>query len=163
MAFRDSKSCANDAWPSYYNLHAAVGPDCPNRKDDVMLVQFLLKQHYSSPQHRAYAPAGEMVVDGIWGPITSRWLVAFQLSKRNAGWLVLVDGRADPARGPKSSISHTAYIIRILSIQWWSDLAALKLNIDRYNHLEVEPDAPGELRVAVGPPGADWRAPDVNL
>ena len=59
----------------FYNVDAPVGPGARNRRDDVMLVQFLLKRYYK--HFKAFKPQGDMVVDGLCGPTTSRVMPAF--------------------------------------------------------------------------------------
>jgi hypothetical protein len=158
MAFRDSKTCADNKLSSFYNLNMAVGPGCPNRQDDVMLVQFLLKQFYAAPDRQGTAPVGEMKVDGMWGPTTARWILAFQLRMKHHHGAIFADGRVDPARSFVSSISHTVYTIIWLNGQWRADLGLIHQGA-RYSNLEQETDAPAALRSAVGPAGDDWSDP----
>ena len=158
MAFRDSNSCQSGSMPSFYNLDMAVGPDCPNRRDDVMLVQFLLKQFYAAPDRVADAPRGEMKVDGWWGGTTARWILAFQQRLKKKGLSICVDGQVDPALSESGSISHTVYTIRWLNGQWYGDLDSVHQN-NHWNHLEEAVDAPSTLQAAVGPPGDDWVDP----
>lgn len=60
----------------FYNVDRAVGPGCPNQRDDVLLVQYLLKWLYAKSgdlHYRTLQPLSEpMKVDGIAGPITLR-------------------------------------------------------------------------------------------
>ena len=66
-----------------YNVDAAVGPGCPNRTDDVLLVQYFLKACFDNPQ--AFTPpfgppppGPPLTVDGMAGQITFRWIDHFQ-------------------------------------------------------------------------------------
>jgi len=141
MAFRDISLTADDpAFPSFYNLSMAVGDWAPNRKDDVMLVQFLLREVYKGPAFDPPLPKpeGEMKVDGIFGPITKRFLFTFQTDMRKRGGLLSADGRADRVRGFTSSISQTMYTVFFLNI---------KVNQvrDDFQELHLAKDIPQEL------------------
>jgi hypothetical protein len=80
---------------------------CPNAIDDVMLVQWLLKWCYVTENPEA----GKMVVDGLCGPQTLRWIVGFQLRAKKRHCSINPDGCVDPASGGYASITHTAYTI----------------------------------------------------
>src|SRR5262245_13127898 len=96
----------------FYNPDDAVGPNCPNRRSDVMLVQFFLRQIFSHPKRAASRPAGEPIkISGTFDAATAAWIRHHQgvVAKRHS---VLVDGRVDRARGEqftKSSVSRTHY------------------------------------------------------
>ena len=103
----------------FYNVHAAVGPGAPNRRDDVLLVQHLLRQIYSRPV--SFAPplvplAGPpLVVDGMAGPVTFQWIVHFQKEGKARGNNIATDGRVDRARGFVGSLSGTQYTILFMN------------------------------------------------
>jgi hypothetical protein len=76
-----------------YALSAAVGPSCPNRKLDVMLVQLLLlKYGRSSP--KVTMSGDDLDVDGLMGPETAKAILKFQ--KENADYCPVLDGKIDP-------------------------------------------------------------------
>ena len=105
--------------PVTYNVDSAVGPNAPNQRGDVQLVQFLLREIYNHPTVRMHKPSGEMVVDGWFGPTTARWIVEFQKLVRSKGRPVLVDGRVDPyGEEEYSSISQTIYTIDHLNVTY---------------------------------------------
>jgi hypothetical protein len=132
----------------YYDVDHAVGPNCPNRTDDVMLVQYLLLKFYGNPKRTAIAPAGEMRVTGFCGPVTRRWILAFQMY---LGAGTAVDGQIDPTRGRGvSTISHTVYTIINLCNMYFQDLTAIG-QTTRYVDLDKEPDVPLLLKTALGP------------
>lgn len=101
----------SDALPYYYNVVNAVGKNCPNRNDDVKLVQYLLQLFYSNSGFTP--PKGMMRVDGICGPVTKNWITRFQLDVKSFGSPILVDGRIDRARDHHlmGAVSHTGYTI----------------------------------------------------
>jgi hypothetical protein len=119
MAFRDSGIPDDDGkvlQSGFFNVSMPVGKGGSNQRGDVMLVQLLLKKFYD--QHKDVpAPGGKMVVDGVPGPITQRWINTFQMQQRTKfpdG--VAVDGVVDRARKPWiSTISRTLYTILVLN------------------------------------------------
>jgi peptidoglycan hydrolase-like protein with peptidoglycan-binding domain len=92
-------SDANSPQPKWYteffDVTGTVGWGCKNHKDDVMLVQLLLRRHYLSRSNAGLTtdPALIVKVDGIFGDKTAGAIVAYQ---RNGG--SLVDGKVDPGR-----------------------------------------------------------------
>src|SRR5689334_18818284 len=102
---------------NYYNVHSAVAAGAPNRRDDVLLVQWLLHRVYADhPNFSAPDPAapgtprGDVTIDGIVGPQTVAWITAFQNDVRQLGLSCAVDGRVDSActaDGGVSRMSHT--------------------------------------------------------
>jgi hypothetical protein len=103
--------------PTYLSLTWQLTASAANRRDDVMLVQFLLKKIWQDHADRSIAvlgPApepGQIAVDGYYGPITARWISRFQMALSNQGYGVTLDGRVDRAHGMVGSISHTTYTI----------------------------------------------------
>ncbi len=113
MPFIDVRD--DDASPGIYNVISAVGQNCPNRRDEVRLVQTLLKLFYQSSGFSA--PKGLMVVDGLCGPITKNWILKFQLDIRYWGCAVMADKRVDRIRDHQDigSISQTMYTLVALN------------------------------------------------
>jgi peptidoglycan hydrolase-like protein with peptidoglycan-binding domain len=76
----------------FYTIEHAVGPGCPNRTDDVLLVQFFLKVILQTM--KTIPPIG---IDGVFGPQTRDAIKSFQdeINKLNPGSL-RPDGRIDP-------------------------------------------------------------------
>ena len=135
--------------PFIYNVDMAVGTSAANKRDDVMLVQYCLKHIWANPTKfnppLPSPPSGEMKVDGFCGPTTRRWIVEWQFMSRKRGHNVTTDGLVDKARGSfQSSISKTDYHIVKLN-------AALKrARPDLFKNIFLDPDAPAELKLAVG-------------
>lgn len=119
MGFIDTSS--DPKVPIFYNVVHAVGVYCPNHRDDVKLIQYLLIAFYD----RALAsssiytrPKGDLTVDGSCGPITNNWILKFQLdvNKRYPN-TVAVDNRVDRVRNKNlvGSISGTVYTDAVLN------------------------------------------------
>lgn len=143
MAFKDTLNFAE--LPIFYNLNMAVGDNAPNMKEDVMLVQFFLREVYKG--RTAFdppetSPKGEMKVDGVCGPVTKNWLLKFQLDIRSRGSSIYADKRADKVTGVVSSISKTIYTIIFLN-------AGVKKIRPDFEDLASAPDVPNELRPAL--------------
>lgn len=136
----------------------AVGPGRPNRRDDVLLVQFFLKKLSSfqllggtqNPQKMMQVMA--FAVDGIAGPITFQWIRDFQ---KNSPIGLFADGIIDapPASVAgdvqmSSSISQTTYTIIAMNMLAWGFCGG-PFNV------EQDPEFPAELRMAIlrSPPG----------
>jgi hypothetical protein len=90
----------------FYNVDSAVGPKCPNQRDDVLLVQHLLvtinnnTNAFSPPIAPLPLSPGEILkVDGIAGPITFRAIKHFQEVAKKRGNNIATDGRVDKATG----------------------------------------------------------------
>ncbi|HYJ92909.1 MAG TPA: hypothetical protein VEV84_16485 [Pyrinomonadaceae bacterium] len=159
-------------YPYLYNVNAAVGQRkamyqsggsgafytgtyLPNNRDDVMLVQYLLKRVYQRGGSMQLNPnAGsawgstqgsnitEINIDGLWGPKTQSAIEQFQLEVAHAGRSIATDGAVDKEEGnsPYSSISHTGYTISWLNRCFWL------LYPDLAPHLWADPHCPAELR-----------------
>jgi peptidoglycan hydrolase-like protein with peptidoglycan-binding domain len=93
--------------PYIYNVSYAVGPNCPNQREDVELVQTLLQ---FTSRVFPLAPGG-LVVDGLFGPITAACIANFQ----RFGPFMAQDGRVDRARGTLGSVSGRFYTIAWLN------------------------------------------------
>ena len=142
MAFRDTSDI--EQLPVFYNVNQAVGANSPNQKEDVMLVQFLLREIYKGGtafEPAETVPKGDMKVDGICGPVTKNWLHKFQLDVRNRGGNIYADNRADKVKGRISTISCTMYTLIFLN-------SGVKKVRPDFENLESAPDVPNELRPA---------------
>ena len=136
----------NDRNLLFYNVDAAVGKDCPNRRPDVLLVQYLLTVCTKAPK-LAYIRISAMG-DEKYMKITGTWedwdvyLLNFQNDLKQRGKLILRDGRVDPvaAGRPRGLIHHMQYTILYLNLGY----SALRPN-DFPRMAEVG-DCPGELR-----------------
>lgn len=118
MPFVDTST--NKNLPIFYNVVHAVGKECPNMRDDVMLVQYLLKAFYDkgAPAKGWQKPPGEMKVTGLCGPTTKSWIIHFQrdVYKEFPGAISL-DTRVDRIRNKdlRGSITGTIYTLAWLN------------------------------------------------
>jgi hypothetical protein len=85
--------------PYFYNVDRAVGPGCPNARDDVLLVQYLMKIVFDNlPNEKP--PGAPLQVDGVAGEITFRYIKRVQeMAKQKGVATQTVDGRVDKAVG----------------------------------------------------------------
>ncbi len=94
--------------PVFYNVEKAVGNSSPNEREDVRMVQYMIKNLYRQA-------ASDLVVDGWIGPITVQWIRKFQTKVKSLGGAILVDSRVDRALGSQGSVSKTPYTILYLN------------------------------------------------
>ena len=122
----------------------------PNRRDDVMLVQYLLKRvyqqgHNCQPQLSQSSGAALLKIDGLYGPKTARAIEQFQLEMRRNGRSIATDGCVDPELGDSatSSISKTGYTISWLNKYFWILYPYLAADVS------LDPECPAELKKAL--------------
>jgi hypothetical protein len=106
-----------------YTVDQAVGQGCPNRRDDVLLVQFLLRvAREDAPDSPGYRPPGQppIAIDGHFGPGTLAHLRFFEEegNRRNPENPTVPDGRIDPVASgtPVGSLSGKLYKIFALNV-----------------------------------------------
>jgi hypothetical protein len=136
-----------------YNIDFPIGPGRINNKDDVALVQKLLRFIYVETDHarnRGFAmPRGtpDIGVDGKFGPTTSKYILHFKQHVRSKGFSVFLDAVILPF-GPdefqRSVVTKTFYTMRLLltSAENADDEAPRR----SLNLLPANPDIPAELR-----------------
>jgi hypothetical protein len=152
----------------FYNVTMAVGPvgTAPNRHDDVLLVQYLLKNLVRAGLWIPPTFSKPFFADGRMGPDTAAWIWDYQLTKRH----ILnnnVDGRIDRALGVNTSITHVWYTILLLNNDFQSACLLLDGSVDRFNALEDDIEAPPALRNAIRASRAHaaalpWDSPGLN-
>jgi hypothetical protein len=142
MGFIDT----SPAIPVLYNVINAVGENCPNKHDDVQMVQYLLLHFYNNVEPKAATPKGTMTVDGICGGITKNWIKKFQIDLMLLNHSIYADGRIDRIRNTHNltgSISKTNYTQAWLD--WYDsriaprEYAELPMHIPVANPLSVPP------------------------
>jgi hypothetical protein len=144
MAFLELTKAGNV--PCFCNIHFAVGRGCTNRRDDVLLVQYLLRTIYSSyvpAKTVAALPPGEpLAVTGHAGESTFKYILHFQQSIKGVGGpgTVATDGRVDRAHGFVGVVTGCRYTI--IHLNDYYSLARPALN----RHLWIAPDCPVELQ-----------------
>lgn len=137
---------AKQPYREVYLVEEVVGAAGINKRDDVLLVQLLLKiATETGGGSEGFQPPGEPMidVDGVCGPLTQRYIKYFQqeVNRRRNGKLVEQDGLVDPVRtgAARSSLSHTMYTILALN-------AALRSRRSDTFKIETEPKFPDELK-----------------
>jgi hypothetical protein len=135
----------------FYNVDAAVGKNCPNRRPDVLLVQYLLNECCKSPNFsyiRISVMDDEkyMTVSGTWESHWNTYLANFANQLKHSGRTVVQDGRVDPvAVLPRGPIHHHQYLMLYLNLGY-----ALLRPKDFPRMAEVA-DCPVELRPLLKP------------
>jgi hypothetical protein len=130
------------------NVSYAVGRGLHNWSEDVMLVQVLLNRACGGdrPAESPFSWVAAMpalVPDGIFGPITRSWILAYQ-GDPTFCVAVQCDGRVDPCRGSvRSAITGTVYTIYMLNAHTY--LRDPKL----LSELHLDPAVPLPLRQKV--------------
>lgn len=145
--------------PILYNVIHAVGINCPNHRDDVMMVQYLLLNFYNNIQPKSAIPKGKMTVDGICGGTTINWIRAFQYDLMVLNHSIYADGRVDRIRNThtlEGRISKTCYTLGWLD--WYvadlatAEYAALPMLIPITNPLNVPPPSIDNVKPTISPP-----------
>jgi len=136
-----------------YNIDFPIGPGRFNKKDDVALVQKLLRYIYVEteyfPRHGFPLPRGtpDIVVDGKFGPTTSKYILHYKQALRARNVSVFPDAVIlpfGPDKDQRSVVTKTYYTMRHLlgSARLADDEAPVKSLED----LPFNPDIPAELR-----------------
>lgn len=104
--------------PIFFNVVHAVGKQCPNIRDDVKLVQYLLIVAFD-PSLGGTRPSGKLSVNGICDTTTINWIHRFQLDMHSIRpGSILVDDRVDRVRNRTTltgSMSKTLYTLGLLN------------------------------------------------
>jgi hypothetical protein len=86
--------------PTIYNISYPVGPNMPNVRDDVLLIQTLMKM----ANFIRYAgglgpvePSSKITVDGYFGKQTKRMIEAFEAMVREKNLMIVADGVFEPS------------------------------------------------------------------
>lgn len=104
-----------------YSIDNAVGRGCPNQREDVLLVQHLLRIAWEdAPTSKGFRPPAEtrpLNVDGFFGQTTARFIEFFQQEAQRRGVQISQDGRVDPvlSGGTRGALSNTFYTILALN------------------------------------------------
>lgn len=138
-----------------YNTDWSVGQIGANTREDVMLVQALLKIFYYELlgfNHDFDPPPGQtdaIAVDGLKGPITQKHITHFQQQAIARGRKLLPDGIFDPFRAPgaSSTLSKSRYALDLLNNGCAN--CCEEQGIDNYSNLPQREDMPLLLRSAL--------------
>jgi peptidoglycan hydrolase-like protein with peptidoglycan-binding domain len=120
----------------------------PNQRDDVLLVQALIKLANftrSSPGFGPVEASRNIAVDGIFGPQTKRMITAFEADRKSAGLLVVADGVVESAA--KDGFTGRGVLFKIVHMNRSAKNAAEFRHANR----PFDPDTPPILRSALQP------------
>src|SRR5689334_11821200 len=86
--------------PTIYNISYPVGPNMPNVRDDVLLVQTLMKMARFIRYAGGLGPveaSSQITVDGYFGKQTKRMIEAFETMVKDSHLFVIADGAFEPS------------------------------------------------------------------
>ncbi len=86
--------------PSIYNITYPVGPNLPNVRDDVLLIQTLMKFANSTSKgedHGSVEASCTIEIDGWFGEQTKRMIEAFEVCVREKHLWLTADGVFEPS------------------------------------------------------------------
>lgn len=136
-----------------YNVDWAVGRIGGNVREDVMLVQVLLRIVFYELAGKGglTPPPGNdgIAVDGYYGPVTQRHITQFQDEAAARSQNIKRDGIFDPFRkqGSLSHISHTRYSMELLN-NFCSNLCDQN-HMKNFDDMLLRDDIPTQLRNAL--------------
>ena len=121
------------ARPVVVSVDQAVGPGCPNRRADVLLVQFLLRVVDETAGRNTWIQtrrAKPMMIDGRFGDITASYIELFQ--RQFPKYPLAKDGRVDPFSngswwGPRTGVFMTMAAINMAYMEALGDDAILRI------------------------------------
>jgi hypothetical protein len=148
MASIDTVRTGKEGRMLFYDLDHAVGPGAPNRRDDVLLVQYFMKQVPNSRRFQSAPFPAPLNVNGIADQSLFANIRHFQAACRKINPLLsVVDGKIDPVPGDKnrSPTSKAQYSIINLNL-----LFRDARPID-YERVSEAADCPADLRKQLAP------------
>jgi len=86
--------------PTIYNISYPVGPNMPNVRDDVLLIQTLMKMANFIRYVGGIGPveaSSKITVDGYFGKQTKRMIEAFETMVTDSHLLIIADGVFEPS------------------------------------------------------------------
>jgi len=105
--------------PVVFTNDHPVGLGCMNQRDDVLLIQHLLNTiWHDAGGSEGFQPPGEdrpLVLDGVCGPRTEKFIQHFQQETRNRHITLVEEDRIDPVTGAQPGGSHAHYTILALN------------------------------------------------
>ncbi|MDR6874387.1 hypothetical protein J2Y55_005421 [Bosea sp. BE125] len=137
-----------------YQIDLAVGRGCPNKRGDVLLVQFFIRLLQDQPQkfdgeQYNFIPSGgrQLNIDGICGEETIRHIVHFKREHDKGGasgeQVMLKDQRIDPMVTSSPFGVRTGHVLSILRL---NQDAAESIGAERFRKLYAERLFPQELK-----------------
>ena len=139
---------ANPELPVFFNVDGVVGAaPAANNREDVLLVQFILKSVGEKPQEKMtpeeIAVFKAVNVTGVCDAPTINAIKLVQRKKHSVNPSIVVDGRVSPARGGTYSYGGGVWTIAIIN-----DLMQDK-NTEVWPRIDLMPNCPPEVRAMV--------------
>lgn len=131
--------------PTIYNISYPVGPNMPNVRDDVMLVQTLMKMANFIRYSNAIGPVESsrwITVDGYFGKQTKRMIEAFEVMIREKNLLIVSDGVFEPSSD--DGYTGKGIIYKIIHLNRFAKQGSPYGN--EYNQLPTNPETHPILR-----------------
>jgi hypothetical protein len=129
-----------------YTVDGSVGPGCQNVREDVLLVQHLLRVAWrDAPGTAGFRPPGEtqpLKADGLAGPKTAKFIKFFQEEALRRGAAVSQDGRVDPVKSGSSFGTISSKFYTILAMNSARNARQTGNQAD----ISADPEFPGDLR-----------------
>lgn len=134
--------------PTIYNISYPVGPNMPNLRDDVLLVQTLMKlANFSSKSkdHDVIEMSSNVKIDGWFGEQTKLMIEAFELCVRDEHLFLAADGIIEPS----SSNGYTpqGIIYKIIHLNRFAKQATAFGS--KYNEIPTDPETHPILRLSL--------------
>lgn len=148
--------------PTIYNVSLPVGPHMPNVRDDVLLVQTLLKLANVTRIDRENGRAEtsrRLKVDGWFGNQTKRMIEVFEAHIREQHLLLIADGVLEPSSS--DGYNNKGIIYKIIHL----NRLAKEATLPEYNQIPTAAETDPLLRQSLltGPTTPDFRiAPAVE-
>ena|SRR6185369_5079910 len=137
--------------PNIYNITFPVGPDMPNVRDDVLLVQTLMKlANFDCPyENDSFVETSRSInVDGWFGEQTQRMIKAFEIVVCEKHLRLVANGVIEPSANDGYTARGTIYKIIHLN-----QLARLATQSEReYDQISSDPRTHPTLRQSLSQP-----------
>ena len=131
--------------PTIYNISYPVGPNMPNVRDDVLLIQTLMKLANFTRNHPGHGPveaSSKITIDGYFGPQTKRMTEAFETMVKESHLLIIADGVFEPSSD--DGYTGKGIIYKIIHLNRFAKQRSPFGNA--YNQLPENPDTHPILR-----------------
>lgn len=126
-----------------------MGPGASNLRDDVLLVQYFLREIFkNTPKFQQEPFAGEVKVDGVPTPNFFAAIRHFQMVEKKDGKLIATDGVIDAPKEefPRGAISGTQYTILFMNNRFRS------ARPQDWPRVSQATDCPTEIRASLREP-----------
>ena len=130
--------------PTIYNITYPVGPNMPNVRDDVLLIQTLMKLANFTRNGPDDASA-TIQIDGCFGEQTKRMIETFEIFVREKNLLLTADGVFEPSSN--DGYTPQGVIYKIIHLNRLAKQAAAFGS--KYSEIATDPETHPKLRQAL--------------